>query len=78
MASAPRFPARSRPCIELPDDAVVEMLRSKTPAERLAMALDAERTMRLLLEAHLRWRHPDWDAGQVAAEIARRRLLESS
>ncbi len=64
-----------RPCIELLDEAMVEVLRKKTPAERVAMVFDAERTMRLMLEAHLRWRHPDWDAGQVAREIARRRNL---
>jgi hypothetical protein len=64
------------PCIELLDEAVVEVLRRKTPAERVAMVFDAERTMRLVLEAHLRWRHPEWDAQQVAREIARRRNLE--
>jgi hypothetical protein len=78
MSNAHRFAARSQPCIELPDDAVVALLRRKTPAERLAMVFDAERTMRLVLEAHLRWRHPEWDDEQVAREIARRRNLEPS
>ena len=68
---------KRRPCVEILDEAIVAVLRKKTPAERLAMAFDAERTMLLLLEAHLRWRHPDWDAQQVAREIARRRNRES-
>jgi hypothetical protein len=63
--------------IEILDEAVVEVLRAKTVAERLAMAFDAERTMRLMLEAHLRSQHPDWDDSQIAGEIARRRLLGS-
>ena len=61
---------RSGPCVELPDDAVVEVLHRKTPAERVAMVFDADHAMRLLLEAHLKWRHPDWNAEQVAREIA--------
>jgi len=65
------------PCIELLDDAMVEVLRRKTPTERVAMVFDAERTMRLMLEAYLHWRHPDWDAHQVAQEIGRRRNCES-
>jgi hypothetical protein len=70
--------AKKGPCIELLDEAMVEVLRGKTSAERVAMVFDAEHTMRLMLEAHLRWRHPDWDADQIAREIARRRRLESS
>jgi hypothetical protein len=76
MSGESRHTDRRRPCIELPDEAVVEVLRRKTLAERVAMVFDAERTMRLLLEAHLRWRHPDWSAEQVAGEIARRRSRE--
>ncbi len=68
---------KRRPCVELLDDAMVEVLRRKTPAERVAMVFDAERTMRLMLEANLHWRHPDWDADRVAREIARRRNRES-
>jgi len=69
---------RKRSCVELLDDRMVAVLRGKTAAERVAMVFDAERTMRLLLEAHLRGKHPEWDASQIAAEIARRRRLGSS
>ena len=64
--------ARKVPCIEILDDAMVEVLRRKTPAERLAMVFAANRTMRLRLEGHLRSVHPDWDAPAVMREIARR------
>lgn len=64
--------ARKVPCIELLDDAMVEVLRRKTPAERVAMVFDANRTMRLRLEGHLRSIHPDWDTPAIMREIARR------
>ena len=58
--------------VERMDEATLQMLRSKSPAERLAIAFDCNRAMRLRLEGHIRTRHPDWDAAQVAAEVARR------
>ena len=70
-ATAPRGKDR-RPCVELLDDAVVEVLRRKTPTERVAMIFAANRTMRLRLEGHLRSRHPDWDDQTLMQEIARR------
>ena len=59
--------------IEQGDD-MVEVLRKKTSVERVAMVLDANRTMRLMLQAHFRERHPDWDDDQIAAAVARRLL----
>jgi hypothetical protein len=67
-SSAPK----RRPCIELLDDAMVEVLRRKTPTERVAMVFAANRTMRLRLEGHFRSVHPDWDTPTVMREIARR------
>ncbi len=60
--------------IEVVDDAVAAVLRTKTPAERVAMICAANRTMRLRLGGHLRTIHPDWTDMQVAAEVARRML----
>ncbi len=60
------------PCVELLDPAIVQVLRRKTPTERVAMVFAANRTMRLRLEGHLRSRHPDWDDQAVMQEIARR------
>ncbi|HLA85618.1 MAG TPA: hypothetical protein VJL29_12565 [Thermoguttaceae bacterium] len=62
------------PCIELLDPMVVEILRRKTPTERVAMALEANRTVRLRLAGHLRTAHPDWDDAAIQREIARRMI----
>ena len=64
--------------IEVLDPDVVAMLRNKTVAERVEMVFDAENTLRLMLDAHLKWRHPDWTDEQVREEIARRWLRESA
>jgi hypothetical protein len=58
--------------VERMDEAMVTMLRTKTAAERLAIAFDCNRTMRLRLEGHIRTYHPDWNDAQVAAAVARR------
>ena len=63
---------KNRPCIELLDEAVVDVLRRKTPTERVSMIFAANRTMRLRLEGHLRTRHPDWGSQTVMQEVARR------
>jgi len=60
--------------IELLDDAMVEVLRQKSPVKRLAMVFAAERTMRAMLTAHLQSEHPEWTPEQISKEIARRRL----
>ena len=51
--------------IELIDDQMEALLRTKTPAERLAISFDCNRTMRLLA-GHRRTRHP---AGRTLALI---------
>jgi hypothetical protein len=58
--------------IELLEPEMVELLRTKTPAEKLAMAFACNRTMRLRLEGHLRTIHPDWSEQEILQEIARR------
>jgi hypothetical protein len=58
--------------IEVVDDAVAEVLRRKTPAERVAMISACNRTMRIVVEGALRHQHPDWDAGRISAEVPRR------
>lgn len=60
--------------IELLDDVMVEILRKKTPAERLAMGLEMNRTARLMIAAGLRDYHPDWTEEEVAVEVGRRML----
>ena len=72
MSRATRSIDVKRPCVELLDEAVVEVLRGKTATGRVSMIFAANRTMRLRLEGHLRSRHPDWDTQTVMQEIARR------
>ena len=60
--------------IEVVDDRMAEVLRRKTPAERVAMVSAAHRTARLLIEGRLRTRHPDWNDARVSDEVARRML----
>ena len=60
--------------IEVVDEAVAKVLRSKEPSERVAMIGQANRTMRALLAGHVRTRHPDWSDEQVRREVARRLL----
>jgi hypothetical protein len=58
--------------IELLHPLVAEILRKKTPTERLAMAFESNRFVRARLKAHLRDQHPEWSDEQIRAEIARR------
>jgi hypothetical protein len=58
--------------IEVVDDAVAEVLRRKTPAERVAMIGGMNRVARQILAAQVRRRQPDWGTDQVTAEVARR------
>jgi len=60
--------------IEVVDDAVAEVLRRKTPAERIAMIFDANDTMRLIIAGGLQTQHPEWSDDEIAAEVARRML----
>lgn len=61
--------------IEVVDDNVAAVLRRKTPAERIQMALAANRMVRLRIAGHLQTIHPDWSQEEIQAEIARRMRL---
>jgi hypothetical protein len=58
--------------IEVVDDAVAEILRRKTPGERMAMVGDMWRFARIWVEAAIRSEHPEWDDATVSAAAARR------
>jgi hypothetical protein len=60
--------------IEVVDDAVAAVLRTMTPAQRIEMALAANRLVRLRIAGHLQTLHPEWDDAAIEAEIARRML----
>ena len=58
--------------IEVIDDAVAAMYRAKTPAERVAIACQANRTARQILAARIQSLHPDSTENDVNREVARR------
>jgi hypothetical protein len=60
--------------IEVMDEAMVNVYRNKTPAERLAIGLGMWRYTRQRLEGYLKWEHPDWDDPTIAREVSRRLL----
>jgi hypothetical protein len=55
-----------------PDDAMAEVLRRKTPAERIAIGSGLWRSARKILRAQSASLHPDWDARRLEREIVRR------
>ena len=72
MATMPR-PIDPRR-IEVIDDAMAAIYRAMTPAQRVAITCDANRTARLMLAAQIRRLHLDWSDEQVTTEVARRML----
>jgi hypothetical protein len=54
------------------DEAVAEIMRKKTPAQRLAIAFDMWDFAHEMIQANLRREHPEWSADEVQAEAARR------
>jgi hypothetical protein len=58
--------------IEVVDEAIAAVLRMKTPAERIALAGQAQRTAREIMAAGLRSQYPDWSDEQIRVEVARR------
>lgn len=55
-----------------PEPETVEMLRSKTPGERLSIACGMWRAARSILMNLLREDHPDWDQHRIDREVASR------
>jgi len=51
---------------------MVEVMRKKTPAERLAIAFRMWDSARLMVKGGVRYQHPDWDDEAVEREIALR------
>ncbi len=58
--------------VEVVDDQLAEVLRRKSPAEKVEMVAAANRTARLLAAAGVRFQHPDWNDAQIQAEVIRR------
>ncbi|HJU05885.1 MAG TPA: hypothetical protein VJ692_12110 [Nitrospiraceae bacterium] len=58
--------------IEVMDEAMAEVLRHKTPAERIEVGFNLLRSAQRMLRAHLTSTHPDWDERRLSREVARR------
>jgi hypothetical protein len=64
---------RRRPLnVEITDDAMAEVLRAKSPAERLAIANGMWRSASRMIEAILSAEQPDWTDDEIPREVARR------
>ncbi len=60
------------PVIETIDEDMVEILRQKTPSERLEVAFSMWRFARDMVTAMLVQEHPDWSRERIEAEVALR------
>jgi len=58
--------------IEVIAEEMAAVLRSKTAAERLAIASRMYASARRMLLSHLRAEHPDWDEAHLELEASRR------
>jgi len=58
--------------IEVVDDAMAEVLRCKTPAQRIGIGFALWTSARSMLITHLKRTHPEWSTEMVEKEVARR------
>ncbi len=58
--------------IEVVDDAMAEVLRRKTPAERIHIGFTLWISAHDMLIVHLKKSHPDWNTEIIEKEVARR------
>ena len=58
--------------IEMVDDTMAEILRHKTPAERIRIGFTMWTSARNMLMTHLKKTHPKWNSDRVEKEVARR------
>ena len=58
--------------IEVMDDAMADVYRNKTSAERLRIANDLWKSAQRMFRAQVQAAHPEWDEAQIVRETARR------
>ena len=68
----PPRPRGTPPQFEIVDDAMAEILRRKTEAERLAIAFGMWDFAQQMIGANLRREHPDWSDEEIRRATARR------
>ncbi len=59
---------------EVVSDAMVAILRTKTPAERLSMALSSWKFLRDLIRRTAALQHPEWSQAKLDHHVAGRML----
>jgi hypothetical protein len=60
--------------MEIVDERVADILRRKTPAERIRIGFNIWVSARRMLLCHIKNSHPDWCRRDVEREVARRLL----
>ncbi|HQU42035.1 MAG: hypothetical protein B7Z73_06220 [Planctomycetia bacterium 21-64-5] len=63
---------RRRPCIEVVDPTMAEVLREKTEWQRLEIAAGMWRSARRMVQAVIAHENPAWTTDQVDREVASR------
>jgi len=58
--------------IEIIDDKMAEVLRNKTPQERLAIAFNMWESAKKQIESHLITMHPEWTEKEIRREVIKR------
>ncbi len=58
--------------IEVVDTMMAEVLRRKTPAQRISIGFAMWDSAKRMLTAHLSSEHPDWSMPHVHREVVRR------
>ena len=58
--------------IEVVDESIAAILRTKTPGERMDMGFRAAAVAKMMIESNVRQFNPDWDDARVKAEVLRR------
>ena len=58
--------------LEIIDNVMAQVLREKTPQQRLAIAFGMWNSAKIQLTNHLRSQHSDWNEEMVKKEVARR------
>ena len=58
--------------IEVVDDKMAEILRAKTPTERLTIGLRMWHSTTVLLTSFIRSLNPGWDEDKIRKEVIRR------
>jgi hypothetical protein len=59
-------------CVEVVDDAIADILRRKSGAEKIRMVAGGWPLLRAMHASLIRRDHPDWDEPRVQAETSRR------